>query len=221
MFTNYKSEDAINILSKQLIKYYNGEKEVVVACIGANTIVYDSLGPLVGSYLKEIGCKFTVYGTMYKPINSLNSNDYADMIKGRHPNAFVIAIDVSTVSNQDKVLCLNIKNEPIAPGLGAGMVRKSIGSISFIAGICVKGQLQESKNIELRQILDMAKVITDVVMKFQNFVLQNTIVSEDKQKTSEELKIVKELENRQKEKQLTAVTEIDISDEEEFYLGYI
>ena len=69
------------------------KKEIVILCIGSSQITGDSVGPMVGDLLKEKGVRAYVYGTMSRPVNAKNLEDYIGMIKEHHTGSLVMVVD--------------------------------------------------------------------------------------------------------------------------------
>ncbi|MCK9574400.1 MAG: DUF1256 domain-containing protein [Clostridia bacterium] len=93
----FKSENAIVNLSNYIfesIKYYN--KLPAIICLGTNRIINDSLGPLVGTLLKQkYNCLAYVYGTINAPITAFKSRAIYDFVSRMHEGSPVIIIDAS------------------------------------------------------------------------------------------------------------------------------
>ena len=119
---------------KSLKRKIKGNKdETLFVCIGNDKIIWDSIGPLVGTYLKERIGEKKVLGDI-----SHNICDRKDLIYyyPRMKNKFIVAID-SAISNEG----LNengeifVGNDPIILGLGMNKNKGIIGDISIKAGI--------------------------------------------------------------------------------------
>ena len=81
-------EEYVSILKRKL---YLNKNNLVFICIGNSEILWDSIGPKVGSYLKYINRKINVIGTENNNICSkLDLIKYKTQIKDK----FLIAIDV-------------------------------------------------------------------------------------------------------------------------------
>ncbi len=125
------------------------KKEVIFVCIGCNEILGDSIGPLVGSYLKrKIGEK--------KVLGDLNNNicsqedlmDYYPKIK----NKFIIAID-SALASKELAGEIFINNHPLVMGLGVNKNKGLIGDVSIKAGI------SDLENIDEKFVRNLSEVI--------------------------------------------------------------
>ena len=90
------------------------DKDIVFVCIGSDCSTGDSLGPLVGTRLKELGFE-NVYGTVKHPIHALNIKQRLKEIEEKHPNRFVIAIDAS-IGSSEKLLAFKLKQGHLSQG---------------------------------------------------------------------------------------------------------
>src|SRR4051794_5587221 len=70
-------------------------RPIVIACIGTDRSTGDSLGPLVGTLLKEktSSSEFFVYGTLEDPIHAMNLKERLNDIQQSHLNPFIIGVD--------------------------------------------------------------------------------------------------------------------------------
>ena len=67
-------------------------RPIVIACIGTDRSTGDSLGPLVGTLLKEktSSSEFFVYGTFLNSIHAMNLKERLHDIQQSHLNIFII-----------------------------------------------------------------------------------------------------------------------------------
>lgn len=72
----------------EVIKHLSAS-EVVFLCIGTDRSTGDSLGPLVGTYLSDLG--YNVIGTIDEPCHAMNLSDRLEETNG----LVVIAVDAS------------------------------------------------------------------------------------------------------------------------------
>lgn len=112
-------------------KIKGSKEETLFVCIGNGKIIWDSIGPLVGTYLKERIGEKKVLGDI-----SHNICDKKDLIYyyPRMKNKFIIAID-SAISNKGVNGEIFVGNGPIIMGLGMNRNKGRIGDISIKAGI--------------------------------------------------------------------------------------
>ena len=112
--------------------------EIVILCIGSNQVVGDSVGPMVGDYLKKTQIQAYVYGTMTRPVNAKNLKAYGEMIREHHANALLIVVD-STVGNSGDVGEVRITKNGVKPGGAAGKNIPRIGDIGILGVVGKKG----------------------------------------------------------------------------------
>lgn len=132
--------------------------DVVFVCIGTDRSTGDSLGPLVGTYLKRMGYK-NVFGTLSNPVHAMNLSEKMKEVESL--NLKVIAIDacLGKVSSLERI---DIKNEPLKPGSGVGKDLAKVGDFS-ISGIVNIGGFMEYfvlQNTRLHLVVRMAEAIS-------------------------------------------------------------
>ena len=88
---NYSDDDVIQMLSSVLKTIIN--ENTIVVCIGTDRAIGDTLGPVVGTILKNSNFKYPVYGTLDNPIHALNIYESLDTIKNTHIQGNFLAID--------------------------------------------------------------------------------------------------------------------------------
>ena len=125
-------KDLTEKLAKKL-KEKSGENPVYF-CVGSDLSLMDSLGPRIGSRLKEkSGEKLNVYGVQGATINALNVKKAYRAVKYLHPQSKIIVIDAATGDNTNEI---RFKNCGIRPGAGSG---KDLGVVGDIGILCTFG----------------------------------------------------------------------------------
>lgn len=143
-------EEYVSVLKRKIKSQENN----VFVCIGTSNILWDSVGPLVGSYLKEkINSKYII-GDMNNNICSKNDLMF---YYPRLKNRFIVAIDVaiSNELNND----IYVSNSFISMGTAFNKNRGNIGNISIKAGI---SNWQDITYLEVRHI---AKFISEGILR--------------------------------------------------------
>ena len=140
---NYSDDDVIQMLSSVLKTIIN--ENTIVVCIGTDRAIGDTLGPLVGTILKNSNFKYPVYGTLDNPIHALNIYESIDACLGSQSN----------IGN------IQIREGPILPGKGVGKKLPQIGNYSIVG---IVDKIDENNklsfnNIRLSFILDLAETI--------------------------------------------------------------
>lgn len=108
------------------------KRETVVICIGSDRVSGDMLGPLVGSALREeykLPCP--VYGWVGESVNGLNLEQYLDMVRARHKDCLVIAVDAA-LGKQEDVGKVRLKRGGIKAGGALERKGEKIGDLGVI-----------------------------------------------------------------------------------------
>lgn len=118
---------------KEYMHKYKGRMPLFV-CIGTPMIVGDSIGPLVGSMLQNLG--YSVYGTMAHPLSASNLESMHRRLWFKSfVNTPIIAIDAGVNSNyicefgKIATLC----GTGIYPGAGVGKDFDMLGNSAIVA----------------------------------------------------------------------------------------
>ena len=106
-------------------------------CIGSDLILGDSLGPLVGTFLKKKNIGSYVYGTLNFPITAKEIEYVRTYLKQMHPNSISIAIDAA-IGNSDDIGLIRVLNKGLKPGLGVDKNLGTVGDISIIGVVASK-----------------------------------------------------------------------------------
>lgn len=110
------------------------EDRVVVLCIGTDSNIPDSLGPLVGTMLVEAGTSLPVYGTLENPIHATNLLTKVRAIKARHAGFLELAIDAS-LGKKDDLGLIEVKNGGFYPGRALQKNLPQIGHVSILGKV--------------------------------------------------------------------------------------
>ena len=130
-------------------------RKILFVCVGSSTNIADSVGPLVGSYLKQYVKDNLVLGDMKNNIQS-----ELDLIYNyqKIKNKFVIAIDSAIVS-KDLDGEIFIINKPLVMGSALNKNKGTIGDISIKIGI-------SSLEIQDKYYIDkLAKFVSKNIIK--------------------------------------------------------
>lgn len=107
------------------------KKEIMFICIGTNEIIWDSIGPYVGTYLKQKIREEIIIGDLKNNICSKND------LKKYYPkveNKFIIAID-SAITEKGLQGEIFITDKPLIMGAGINKNKGKIGNISIKASV--------------------------------------------------------------------------------------
>ncbi|MFB3167191.1 spore protease YyaC [Neobacillus sp. 179-C4.2 HS] len=114
----------------------DGTEHIYVIGIGSSRINGDSLGPFVGSLLKNnFSDHLTVLGNLQAPLDATTLVPELGQLSFRN-NSFVIAID-SVLGSDDYVNSIVVKDGPVVPGVGLGNILPPIGDCS-ITGVVLE-----------------------------------------------------------------------------------
>ena len=145
----------VKILNRNL-KYNNKDK--IFICIGNSSILWDSIGPKVGTNLKKIDKKISCIGSEKNNICSKY-----DLIKyyTKIQNKFIIAIDVA-INEIDRKNDVYITNTAISIGSAFTKNRGTIGNLS------IKAAISNWQNIKKEEINYIAEFISQGIYEVMN-----------------------------------------------------
>ena len=161
---HFKDKDAINKLSDYLKKFIR--ENTVILCIGTDRCIGDSLGPLVGTLLKDNNFKLPVIGTLDDPAHAVNLESKINFINDNFEYCFIIAID-ACLGYSDYVGDIQIKLGPVSPGKGVGKNLPKVGNISIIGVVDTmdNSDMFAFNSTRLGFVMQMAKVISSALIK--------------------------------------------------------
>ena len=158
---------------QSLIECNPSNKKPIIVCIGSDLVLGDSLGPLIGTFLKKDGVKSYVYGTLNFPITSKEVEYARTYLKQMHPDSMIIAIDAA-VGEPNDVGLIRVQNKGIKPGLGVNKDLSEVGDVGIIGVVAAKS-LQNYNLFNLTRlnlIYKMAEDISKGITKYINYVDQ-------------------------------------------------
>ncbi len=160
---NYKSNLAYYEIADFMRNYIN--QNTVLVCIGTDKCIGDSLGPLIGTLLKERSFPLPIYGTLETPIHALNLDTALNEIKLAHPNSTIIGID-ACLGDTTAIGEIHVRDYPIHPGRGVGKDLPKVGDVSIIGIVdsSDKAEFFTSRSIRLYFIFEMAKCISSGIL---------------------------------------------------------
>lgn len=126
------------------------KEETVFVCIGSNKVVWDSIGPYVGSILKgKIGEKYVIGDLENNICSQKDLKSYYPIVK----NKFVVAID-SAITENNLSGEIFVTEKPIVMGMGVYQNKGIVGDIGIKAGI-------DREFCNERYILDISRIIVE------------------------------------------------------------
>lgn len=135
MVANESVIQAENYVEKEVERLIPNFGEIVVLAIGSDRVTGDCLGPLVGHTLAMRGV--TVYGGLRSPVNALNIGEVTEIIKKRHPSAFIIAVD-SAVGADEEIGKVRVIPRGLRPAAATGCPLPRVGNISVVGIVSPK-----------------------------------------------------------------------------------
>lgn len=151
------------VLSEKMLTYnLPPDNPRVLVCIGTDRSTGDSLGPIVGSKLKEIHHGFfTVFGDLDSPVHASNLAEYLKIINELH-DPFVIAID-ACLGNAENVGYINVGEGALKPGAGVNKTLPPVGNIHITGVVNVGGFMEYFvlQNTRLNLVMKMANIISE------------------------------------------------------------
>lgn len=140
---------------------------VVILCIGTDRSTGDSLGPFIGTRLKELGfSRAYVYGTLDEPVHATNLATFLDLISTSHPRALTVATD-ACLGRLKNVGQVSLTRGPIKPGAGVNKVLPAVGDIAITGIVNVGGFMDHFvlQNTRLSLVRNMAYIIAAGLIK--------------------------------------------------------
>ena len=87
--------------NKNLFDLNNNYSNIVVLCIGTNSIIGDSVGPIVGTFLKPLeNDNLKIYGDMQNTLNFGNARSIINDIYRNYEKPYIITVDAALSSSK-------------------------------------------------------------------------------------------------------------------------
>lgn len=171
----YKNKLAPLFIRQGLFSLLPQETEhIYVIGIGSSRINGDSLGPFVGSLLKNsFPERLTVLGNLQSPLDAATLSPELSAFTFRK-NSFIIAVD-SVLGNKEVVNSIVVKDGPMIPGIGLGNKLPPIGDCS-ITGVVLENDpdlknslLCTDLNLIYTMATSIAKGISLTIRQYFNY----------------------------------------------------
>lgn len=146
------------------------QKQVVVVCFGTPSISGDSLGPSVGSLLREkYKTKAFVYGTLDRPINGKNMKEWMTFLKQVHKGAIIVAVDASLGGKSRKGQII-LRSDGVCPAAVKGE-KSRYGDVGILAVVGESGgdalmELMQVSMIYVHKLAEKVALIIDGALSF-------------------------------------------------------
>ena len=145
------------------------DKPPVTLCVGSDLSVGDSLGPLVGTILKDSLSRHNifVYGTLSKPITAKEVKYMNSFLAATHPDQKVIAVDAA-VGLANDIGLIKISHRGLRPGSGADKKLEKVGDVSILGIVAEKSLFNYAlfSSTRLNMIYRMANIIANGLIDF-------------------------------------------------------
>ncbi|WP_186306486.1 spore protease YyaC [Siminovitchia fortis] len=142
-------------------------KDIIFLCIGSRRSTGDSLGPIVGTLLKEQGTPFHIFGTLDEPVHALNLSDTLNKIQNEFASPLIFPIDAS-LGDASQVGNIHLIKGPLIPGRAANKSLQPIGDYHLRAVVNELDPLLPVKALnetKAEGVERLAKVITEVLSR--------------------------------------------------------
>ncbi|WP_226668620.1 spore protease YyaC [Metabacillus litoralis] len=174
----YENSEAVQLLSETLLKhlprlYY---KPIVIICIGTDRSTGDCLGPLIGSAIKKEIAHFHVYGTLKDPVHAVNLEETLEMIKEKHNNPFIIAID-ACLGRLKSVGYIQVDKGSIKPGAGVNKDLPAVGDMHITGIVNISGYMEflVLQNTRLHLVMSMADIISHGIISAEKAYVEKRV----------------------------------------------
>lgn len=159
-------------LFQSLSEFISNNTSPVFICIGSDLVLGDSLGPLVGTLLKNKNLPAFIYGTLSFPVTAKEIEKARTLLKKTHPNSPIIAIDAA-VGDQSDVGLIRVINKGLKPGLGVNKNLGTIGDVSIIGVVAPKS----NNNVNLFNLtrLNLIYTMAEQIANGIEFFINNKI----------------------------------------------
>lgn len=139
----------------------------IIVCVGTDAAIGDSLGPIIGTKLKEKSLPAFIYGSLDSTVTAKEVKTIGRFIKNAHPLSKVLVIDAA-VGLEEDIGMIRVINDGIRPGLGAekDLPKLGDGAIMGIVSPRSKGNNSFMTTTRLSPIYKMAEVIANGVCDY-------------------------------------------------------
>lgn len=142
-------------------------KQIIFLCIGSDRSTGDSLGPLVGTMLKEQKIPFPVYGTLQEPVHALNLIQVLKDIHKTYKDPFILGIDAS-LGDESQIGFIFIKEGAFIPGNALNKVLPKVGDYHMKAIVNYLDPLSPRQSLNgtrLYTVMKLAEIMTKIITR--------------------------------------------------------
>ena len=164
------SDYAVDGIGHSLAQLNTQDNRPIFICIGSDLVLGDSLGPLVGTFLKSKNIGAYIYGTLNYPITAKEVEYARTYLKQMHPGSITIAIDAA-IGGADDVGLIRVLNKGLKPGLGVDKNLGTIGDISIIGVVASKSN-KNNNLFNLTRLNLVYKMAENIASGIEKYILQ-------------------------------------------------
>ena len=140
------------------------ERQLVVVCFGTPAIAGDSLGPEVGTILREDkNFPAFVYGTLDRPVTGRNMNEWISFVRETHKGAVLLVVDacLGEASNLGRI---SVRSDGVCPAAVGGK-KSRFGDVGIIAVVGDKSgdALTELMQANAVYVSELAHKVADLI----------------------------------------------------------
>jgi putative sporulation protein YyaC len=142
-------------------------RDIVLLCIGSDRSTGDSLGPLVGTILKEKNICYPVYGTLQAPVHALNIRKVLKDVYQSYENPFIIGID-ACLGDENKIGTIFLKEGAFIPGKALKKELPSVGDChlkAIVNHLHPFSPMESLNSTRLFTVLKMAEIISKIIIR--------------------------------------------------------
>ena len=163
------NNDSVHKLSVIMDKVLQADN-VVFLCVGTDKVIFDSLGCMVGSMLKNNDIPYYIYGDMGKCITGKNVNFAIDYIRTMHQDCVLCVIDALATREQCHLNEIVVASSYVS-SLSSEVV---IDADIFVYGITTVMNTRLGQGTKLLNVYNLAKNITSgIITAVKNKMLKN------------------------------------------------
>ncbi|MDN3016369.1 spore protease YyaC [Paenibacillus sp. BSR1-1] len=181
--TEEKEIEKISIKLKEVLN--NTSNDIIILCVGSDRSTGDSLGPIVGSMLKESKLPIIVYGTLEEPVHALNIHKILKKINQTHPAPFILGID-ACLGDKNQIGSIILKKGPLIPGSALNKVLPGVGDYhlkAVVNSLDSYSPVQSLNSTRLFTVIKLAEIMTKIisraVLEDKSVSIRNLLMVED------------------------------------------
>jgi putative sporulation protein YyaC len=146
---------------KEILPKGTKASDVVFICVGTDRSTGDSLGPMIGTALKEKG--YNVMGTLAEPVHAMNLGETVESLPS---DKLIVAVD-ACLGQLSSVGKMFYRTGSLKPGAGVNKKLPEVGDYTIYGVVNVGGFMEYFvlQNTRLKLVMDMAEEAVKVITK--------------------------------------------------------